>query len=557
MSIFISNIADSGSTGQNSDINFENKSFLVVDDITGMRTSMRITISTFGGVRIDMANTANDAIYKIERKPYDIILCDFDLGPGKDGQQLLEEIKRRKLIKNSVIFMMVTAEQRYEKVVSAVEMVPDDYLIKPFTGETLRVRLTRLVHKKAFFEPVYALMDKQNYRQAIAVCDELLSAHNQHMIDLMRLKGEIFMLLGEFDKSRSLYEQILAIREIPWAKMGLAKSLFNQNNFDEAAEIFLKVTEESPNYMDAYDWLAKSYTALGNDEAAQQVLMTVTAKSPRILPRQKALGETAYSNGDLDKALESYGAVLEFGQHSSFTAPEDFANVSRVHMDKGNFDQALSTMKAARKNFKNSPEATLHAAVMDTLIYQKNGDTKAAEQAYETAKSLFEAAGRNSDRVALDIANACYLQGDEQLGEQIIQSIVMNNHDNKRVLKQTENLFKQLGLEEKGREIIKNSSREVIALNNRAVKMAQSGALRDAVDLLTKAVNEFHANIFITLNAAHAILVYMQKDGWKEELAHTAQKYLHAVKAREPDNQKLLMLSELFKDIAQKYGMKL
>jgi len=557
MSTFNSNTAASGAAGLPGDIDFEKKSFLVVDDIMGMRTSMRITISTFGGVRIDMANTANDAIYKIERKPYDIILCDFDLGPGKDGQQLLEEIKRRKLIKNSVIFMMVTAEQRYEKVVSAVEMAPDDYLIKPFTGETLRVRLTRLVHKKAFFEPIYVLIEKQDYRQAIAVCDELLSSHNQHMMDLIRLKGEIFMLLGEFDQSRSMYEQILAIREIPWAKMGLAKSLFNQSNFDEAAEIFLKVTEDSPNYMDAYDWLAKSYTALGDDEAAQQVLMAVTEKSPRILSRQKALGETAYSNGDLDKALESYGAVLEFGQHSSFTAPEDFANVSRVHMDQGNFDQALSTMKTARKTFKDSPEAALHAAVMDTLIYQKSGDTEAAEKAYETAKSLFEAAGKNSARISLDIANACYVQGDEKLGEQIIQSIVMNNHDNKQVLKQTKSMFKQIGLEEKGHEIIKNSSREVIALNNRAVKMAQSGALKDAVDLLTKAVEDFHANNFITLNAAHAILVYMQKEGWKEELAHTAQKYLQTVKERDPDNQKLLMLSELFKGIAQKYGIKL
>lgn len=557
MSIFNTNTSSPAAFKDAVDIGFENKSFLVIDDITGMRTSMRITISTFGGVRIDMANTANDAIYKIERKPYDIILCDFDLGPGKDGQQLLEEIKRRKLIKSSVIFMMVTAEQRYEKVVSAVEMAPDDYLIKPFTGEMLRVRLTRLVHKKVFFEPIFALMDKQDYRQAITVCDELLSAHNQHMIDLMRLKGEIFMLLGEFAKAKDMYVKILAIRDIPWAKMGLAKSLYNQNNFDEAAEIFLKVTEESPNYMDAYDWLAKSYTALGDDKAAQRILMIVTAKSPRILPRQKTLGETAYMNGDLDKALESYGAVLEFGQHSSFTAPEDFANVSRVHMDKGNFVQALSTMQAARRTFKDSPEVQLHAAAMDTLIYQKSGDTQAAEKAYETAKLLFETSGKSAGQVALDIANASYVQGDDKFADQIIQNVVMNNHDNKRVLKQTANMFKQIGIEEKGQEIIKNSSREVIALNNRAVKMAQSGALKDAVDLLTKAVEEFHANNFITLNAAHAILVYMQKEGWEDELAHTAQKYLHNVKTRDPDNQKLLMLSELLKDVAQKYGIKL
>ena len=45
------------------------------------------------------------------------------------------------MIKSATIFMMVTAERSYEKVVSAVELAPDDYLIKPFSGEVLRTRL--------------------------------------------------------------------------------------------------------------------------------------------------------------------------------------------------------------------------------------------------------------------------------------------------------------------------------------------------------------------------------------------------------------------------------
>lgn len=557
MSIFKAGNANSNlMSGGAQEIEFEKKTFLVVDDITSMRASMRITISTFGGVRIDMAGSANDAIYKIERKAYDIILCDYDLGEGKDGQQLLEEIKRRKLIKNSVIFMMVTAEQRYEKVVSAVEMAPDDYLIKPFTGETLRTRLMRLVYKKAFFAPVYDLMDKQEFRKAILICDELLVLNNQHMIDLLRLKGEIYLMLGEFDNSKNIYEQILAIRDIPWARMGLAKSLFNMENFEEAAEIFLQVTKENPNYMDAYDWLAKSYSAVGDDVSAQKVLMKVTAKSPRILPRQKSLGEAAYNNGDLDTALASFGSVLKFGKHSTFTAPEDFANMSRVYMDKGEYSQALNTMSDARKNFKHSPEVELHAAVMDSLVYHKSGDTDAAKKAFESAKFLYETSESTTGNATLDLANACFLNGDDATGGDIIKKLILNNHDNKQVLKQTESMFKKLGMEAKGKAIIQSSSRELITLNNRAVKLAQEGDIKGAVDLLIEAVNTYHTNTFITLNAAHAILVYMQKEGWDDDLSQTAKKYLQKVKERDPVNKKLLLLSELMKEIAQKFGIK-
>lgn len=46
--------------------------------------------------------------------------------------------------------MMVTGEQSYEQVVSAVELVPDDYIIKPFSPDKLLLRLERIVAKKTF-----------------------------------------------------------------------------------------------------------------------------------------------------------------------------------------------------------------------------------------------------------------------------------------------------------------------------------------------------------------------------------------------------------------------
>ena len=47
--------------------------------------------------------------------------------------------------------MMVTGEQSYEQVVSAVELVPDDYIIKPFSPDKLVLRLDRIMAKKEFF----------------------------------------------------------------------------------------------------------------------------------------------------------------------------------------------------------------------------------------------------------------------------------------------------------------------------------------------------------------------------------------------------------------------
>src|SRR5512135_1229046 len=148
--------------GDDEEISFKEKRFLVVDDLAGMRSSMRTIITTFGGVAIDMAANAADALGKMERTTYDIILCDYDLGSGKDGQVMMEEAKKRKLLKNSSIFMMVTAERSYERVIGAAEQAPDDYLLKPFVGETLQLRLSRVIRKKRFFVPILDLMDQQD-----------------------------------------------------------------------------------------------------------------------------------------------------------------------------------------------------------------------------------------------------------------------------------------------------------------------------------------------------------------------------------------------------------
>ncbi|BAN36129.1 response regulator receiver domain-containing protein [Sulfuricella denitrificans skB26] len=518
---------------------------------------MRNTISTLGGTRIDMAGNGIEAINRLEQRAYDIILCDYDLGGGKDGQQLLEEAKRRKLIKNSTIFMMVTAERSYERIVSAAELVPDDYLIKPFAGEVLRLRLERLAEKKSYFSPVFALMDTQNYRRAIQVCDDLLNSPNQYKLDLMRLKAEICLLLGDYDTAGKLYKQILAIREIPWARMGLAKSMYHQNNFGDAVNTFKQVTENAPNYMEAYDWLAKSHSAAGDEQAAQRALMAVTEKSPRMLQRRKMLGETAYRNDDLETARDSYEAVLEFGKHSALTSPEDYANLSRVYIDQGKCDQAMTVLKDARKTFKNSPESLLHGAVMDSLAYQKSGNTEAAEAALKQALENFEACDNKRGSVSLDIARACFQLGDEETGKKVIEDFVQNNHDDRKILLHAEDMFRKIGMHDKGKEIITNSSREVIDLNNQAAQMAQAGDLRGSAELLMQAVAKHQGNTAMALNAAHAILTYMQAHGWDEEWGKSAKEYLTTVKNQEPDNQKYLMLSDLFKETAKNHGLQI
>ncbi len=136
-------------------IDFAQRRFLVIDDQPMAREALRTIAQTVGAFAVEFAANYQDALYRIRNNTPDIILCDYILGDGRSGQQLLEELRRFNLLKDEAIFMMVTGEQSYEQVVSAVELVPDDYIIKPFSPDKLLLRLARIMAKKDFFADYY------------------------------------------------------------------------------------------------------------------------------------------------------------------------------------------------------------------------------------------------------------------------------------------------------------------------------------------------------------------------------------------------------------------
>ena len=148
-------------------------SVLIVDPNAGLRANLQNMLNQSGVTRIESAVNASTAIKALGRKSYDIILCEYDLGggtannEGQDGQQLLEDLRHHRLIPPWSIFIMLTAEGAYGKVVSAAELAPTDYILKPFTAQVLHERIQKAVARRAALLPVYQLIAQNRPREAI------------------------------------------------------------------------------------------------------------------------------------------------------------------------------------------------------------------------------------------------------------------------------------------------------------------------------------------------------------------------------------------------------
>lgn len=528
------------------------KRYLVIDDFSDMRSMIQGMLRVFGVEAAATARNGKEAIERLERENFDVVLCDYNLGPGKDGQQVLEEARHRKLIGIGTIFIMITAENTREMVMGAMEYAPDNYLSKPFTKDVLEARLSKLVAKKADLAAVQKAVQERKIDQAIKLLDERIRQKPRNVAELSRYKAELCLEAKQYDQAAAVYEHALAIREVPWALLGMGRVHYARGEFDEAKEIFQNLIDENEGLISAYDWLAKTHRAQNDLESAQKVLTKAVALSPKAILRQKTLGEIALSNNDLESAEQAFDKAVSLGKFSVFKHPETYAKLACTKSKLDANDDALGVIRQLEREFGNNKEAKLFSHSSQSTIYTNMGDAEMAKQNLQEAEELFGQIGAQADpSAALEMARACAEAGDKKRSLEIMQDMVRNNHEDEGLLQDVEAAYKNLGIGGDVDNAIRGVRKEIIRLNNKGVSLTRDGKLEEAIALFEKAADGMRGNRVINLNAAKVLILHMQKNGANTDYMGKTRKYLDAVKKIEPDNPRLKQLQEAFIKIAE------
>jgi DNA-binding response OmpR family regulator/Flp pilus assembly protein TadD len=529
---------------------------LVVDDYPGMRSALKMTLSNFGMTRIELAASASEVIFKVGNTHYDVILCDFNLGEGRDGQQLLEELRHRGLIHLDTVFIMVTAESVYEKVVATAELAPDDYLIKPFSAEVLRNRLDGILLRKRAFSSVYRHYEANELEAAMTACDDLIRDHPRYVVDALRFKGEVLNALGRFQEAETLYRQVVGMRAIPWARLGLAKALHAQKKEDEAEELLHDVLEKTPELVAAYDVLADVRIARKDGAGAQEALSLGVAISAKTVRRQQKLGGVALENGDLAAARDAYAAVLEKGRHSVYVSPSDFGNLCRVQLEQGDVDAALDTLKKNRTILQASPQGQLVAAVMQGLAHTRAGRADEAARALDEAIRLRGSGARVDEHAMLDMAGTCLSQGRNEEADAIVSEVARNSHDSDSLLAKARRLYEESGRGEDGARVLAAATADVRKLNNEGVILAHKGDFQGAVERLLVACREAPFNPRILMNGIWVILKCLEQSGMDNDLLDEARRLLAEVERQAPGHARIAGLRHQMKEVENRFGIR-
>ncbi len=119
-----------------------NIKILVVDDFSTMRRIVKNVLKQLGYTNIEEAEDGADGLTKLKGKRFDFIITDWNM-PNLDGLEMLKDVRADEELKGIPV-MMVTAEAEKEKVVLAIKAGVNNYIVKPFTAETLKQKMDQI-----------------------------------------------------------------------------------------------------------------------------------------------------------------------------------------------------------------------------------------------------------------------------------------------------------------------------------------------------------------------------------------------------------------------------
>jgi DNA-binding response OmpR family regulator len=495
---------------------YKNKRCLVIDDYPDIRASIKRMLNKFGAMNVDTASTGEEAIELCQKYSYDIVLADFNLGEKKSGQQILEEIRYRNLLKHSSLYIMITAETTRDKVYSAIENQPDAYIAKPFTPPILQKRLDALLIIKESLAEIDAAADARDYDRAINLCRQRIAEHDKYETHCIKILGNLLCETGRFEEAADVYKAVLKERSLNWALIGLGRAMMRKGQLDQSEEIFRKLRDERCPCLEVYDNLAFIANERGNALEAQGFMEEAIAMSPESILRQKDLATICEKNDDIERAEKAYRKVLRIGAHSVYEEPQDYFKfvsctnkmMTQTGYDKKRFDDAGEMLTRAVRRFRADGSVLLRAKYMMSDTCMAAGKKDKATEALADAEKTFQEMATTAEvgpEVLMQRARTFEQNGDKAKAKEILLQLAAKFGDNQEIMEEIDRCLDE--------PVSKQGKVKVVEFNREGKKLFEKEDYVQAIDYFVKALKIYPNHVALNLNLAMALLREMNKNG--------------------------------------------
>lgn len=510
---------------------YSKKRALIVDEFPDMRASVRRMLRSFGIEAIDLAASGNEAMTRCREKTYDVIICDYNLTSGKNGLQVLEEIRHCNLLGHRSIFIMVAAEASSAVVFGALEYKPDDYLTKPFTQPALQKRLDRLMLEKLVFSPVYKELEQKNFDSAIEVCEQVIINYPQYAMSAREYQGQALLEAGKLKDAITLYDQVIEEKPVEWAFYGKAQALMGMGKWASAKIVLQERMEENKTNLEAYDALAKVEVALGNTESAQEWVSAAAITSPNAILRQQKLAELADYNEDHEVAEKALRRVMKLENNSCYSSAENAYSLVRLLLkahtlenEKGKNEKTIEShaiVAKAMKKFGSDISVRMQGDILEQRILSAERGKVAVDVYLEEVHEEYKNIDPLPADLGLELVRAFAAAGNLEKSREILKELAIKYANDETLMEKVDALADE--------PLTAVAKQNAVRINKVGKTLFDKGKYAQAVKHFTGAVARYPNNVAIKLNLVLAIYKKLKnspkvKD--VEELRHKAESLL-------------------------------
>jgi len=119
-----------------------NMTVLIVDDFSTMRRINKNILKELGFKNIIEADDGTTGFDALKTHKVDLIISDWNM-PKMSGLDFLKKLRGADEYKD-IPFLMVTAEAQKANIIEAVKAKVSNYIVKPFTAETLSEKIEKI-----------------------------------------------------------------------------------------------------------------------------------------------------------------------------------------------------------------------------------------------------------------------------------------------------------------------------------------------------------------------------------------------------------------------------
>lgn len=348
---------------------------LIVEDLGTMRTLLKKMLLQMECFRvIEEAVDGEEAWDKLRTQSFDLVIADVNM-PRLDGIGLLRRCRGENDMRE-LPFLMVSGDAVPATVASASESGAYDYIVKPFSFNTLKNRIVSMMERwkspeELLFREAERLKEDGYAQEALARVENFEMTKGFPKTKWLNLKGECLIALDRIEEAAASIEKALQLSSDRYLAAHKSYAVVHQKlgNIEKAVESLLKADSLSPTSAERKITIGKLLIELGQEKEGREYLEKVLKlpQSEDSKENRLKVAEVYLGTGHFADAEKLYLQALK-------DDPEKSESLNRLGIAlrrQGKFEQAEQYYLLALKSFPENPAIHYNLGVLNLNLQNK------------------------------------------------------------------------------------------------------------------------------------------------------------------------------------------